>query len=167
MTTKRQVLYELDKVRLLDTEEIGNIKQQRYSSGILVLDFMDGRGGSSVTFRQRRRLNTLVEIEVDGHRITRFLQETFFDESIATLHFHHIYTEKPDSWSCTIITIGDALAREQLIGESAQRASWDILWWCLNKRWDTIGRFIAQAFPKWWEGITQTYPEFTKFKVSA
>jgi len=66
-----------------------------------------------------------------------------------------------------MITIGDALAREQLIGESAHRAIWDILWWCLNKRWDTIGRFIAQAYPEWWHGMTQAYPEFTKFKVSA
>jgi hypothetical protein len=161
---KRQVLYELDKERLLGTEEIGCMKQHRYSSGILVCEFNTGRYGSSVMFKQRNKVISWVETQNGDHRTMTALQDYIQDDTLASFHFQSIYTERPDNWSCTMITIGESLAKDQLVGESAQRAIWDLLWWCLHKRWRLVGKRIAQAYPQWWKAISEVQPTLAKRK---
>lgn len=161
----RQVLYELDNERLLCTEEIGQAKQQRYSTGVLVCNFSSGRYGSVVSFEQRLRLNTWVEQGEGKKRAVRVLQESFCDEPLASFNFQHIYNEKPDNWSCIMITLGEALAKDHLVGSSAQRAIWDIIWWCLHKRWRLVGKRIAQAYPRWWKRISEAQPSLARRKV--
>jgi hypothetical protein len=163
--SNRVVLYELDKERLLGAEEIGPVKQQRYSTGVLACDFMAGKHGSSVMFKQRLRLTTWIETKKDGHRTMRGLQDSFQDDVLASFHFQSIYTERPDNWSCTMITLGEALAKDHLVGSSAQRAIWDILWWCLHKRWRLVGKRIARAYPEWWELVSEAQPSLAKRKI--
>jgi len=165
--TARIIEFNLDKDRFLTEEEIGPLKQQTYSTGKVICSFTSSpKGGCAVSFFQQLRFVTrITTTDKDGKSITRVLHDTKRDSCIATLHFSDLYNHSIDRWSGTIITIGEALAKEHLIGSSANRGVWDIIWWTFHKQWGKAGKKIAQAYPEWWTGFAAAYPGLDQKKV--